>query len=534
MKEFLKKSVPKILFLSLSFALLPTQLFSANDNQITLNNDSVYMGVEVPAQFPGGISKAYELIKENLQYPDSSLKNKIEGKVIVKFIIRSNGKTDSFTILKGINAELNNEAVRLIEDFPDWIPAQVAGKNVSSYYVFPISFKLDKKSLQTVEKQDTAHIMIPLSTIPIVIDNKLLTEDFDLSYINYEYIDTAYFVEPFPKSKQKELINLYGSSASMGVIKLTTKKFPVFNFEKTGKSTIIYNGRELPVVDNLFSIYPNGIVDFLKMMKLNANYPVFAIFLKLQEVNTINFVLDINGKINEISFHHNGCLMLENSMINTLRQINNWTPFIFNNKKTEVFVSIPFAYIFTSEKDKELRLFKSATPYPFKQPEVFLNTTKFPNELDISIMKFDLSNMNLNNLKSGNFYFNTQLADQWIKTVTYTDTTTTGRIKIYDIVDTMPEFPGGEKEMLKFMFRNIEISEEAHENSKSDRILVSFIVTETGEIDNIIVAKGEYPLLNKAAIDMVKKMPRWIPGKINGEPVAVRYILPVNYIIENK
>ena len=90
----------------------------------------------------------------NIRYPEKAYKDNIQGKVVVKFIIGKDGKVSDPSILKGVDPELDKEALRVISEMPEWKPAESNGKAVASYYNLPISFKLVDDSEQT-EKTET-------------------------------------------------------------------------------------------------------------------------------------------------------------------------------------------------------------------------------------------------------------------------------------------------------------------------------------------------------------------------------------------
>lgn len=104
--------------------------------------DKVYMAVEKVAEYPGGQKAMMQFLVENVKYPENAMKNDIQGRVVVKFIVTKKGKIKDVTVLKPVDPELDKEAIRVVESMPDWIPAQNDGKAVDSYFHLPVSFKL--------------------------------------------------------------------------------------------------------------------------------------------------------------------------------------------------------------------------------------------------------------------------------------------------------------------------------------------------------------------------------------------------------
>ena len=100
---------------------------------------------------------------------------------------------------------------------------------------------------------------------------------------------------------------------------------------------------------------------------------------------------------------------------------------------------------------------------------------------------------------------------------------------VFDVVEVMPQFPGGQIAMLKYFMENIKYPEQAMKKGIQGRVAVSFIVEKDGSISDVKPILSVHPLLNKEAVRVVKSMPKWTPGKQNGKPVRVRFNVPVMF-----
>ena len=96
----------------------------------------------------------------------------------------------------------------------------------------------------------------------------------------------------------------------------------------------------------------------------------------------------------------------------------------------------------------------------------------------------------------------------------------------------MPSFPGGDTECKKHIDKEIRANKKVREYGISGELELQFIVEKDGSLSEIIVSKSATPYLDKAAIEAVTYMPKWIPGKLNGETVRVKYTLPVSFRLE--
>ena len=103
--------------------------------------------------------------------------------------------------------------------------------------------------------------------------------------------------------------------------------------------------------------------------------------------------------------------------------------------------------------------------------------------------------------------------------------------KVFDVVDKMPSFPGGQGAMYDFMARNIQYPKVAEENGVQGRVIVTFIVKKDGSLSDVRVAKSVDPALDKEAVRLVKSMPKWSPGIREGKYVNVKFTLPVTFRI---
>lgn len=100
------------------------------------------------------------------------------------------------------------------------------------------------------------------------------------------------------------------------------------------------------------------------------------------------------------------------------------------------------------------------------------------------------------------------------------------------MVEQKPQFPGGEAEMYKWLGANIVYPPAAAEEGVSGRVVVEFVVGKDGSITNVRVVRPRHPALDKEAVRVVKAMPKWIPGRNNGQPVKVTYTLPVTFKLQ--
>lgn len=104
--------------------------------------------------------------------------------------------------------------------------------------------------------------------------------------------------------------------------------------------------------------------------------------------------------------------------------------------------------------------------------------------------------------------------------------------KVFDFVEEMPSFPGGNGALVSYLASNIKYPVVAQENGVQGRVIVSFVVERDGSISDVRVARSVDPSLDREAQRVVKSMPRWKPGKQNGSAVRVKYNVPVVFRLQ--
>lgn len=104
--------------------------------------------------------------------------------------------------------------------------------------------------------------------------------------------------------------------------------------------------------------------------------------------------------------------------------------------------------------------------------------------------------------------------------------------EVFQIVEEMPEFPGGESKMYEFILKNIKYPEMARENKIKGRVYVQFVVSKDGSLNKIKVLRGIGGGCDEEAVRIVKRMPKWKPGKQNGKTVPVQFTLPFNFKLQ--
>ena len=104
--------------------------------------------------------------------------------------------------------------------------------------------------------------------------------------------------------------------------------------------------------------------------------------------------------------------------------------------------------------------------------------------------------------------------------------------KIFTIVEQMPSFPGGDAALMQYLAKNIKYPAVAEDMGIQGRVICQFVIERDGSVSDVRIARGVDPSLDKEAMRVVSAMPKWIPGRQNGQFVRVKYSLPVNFRLQ--
>ena len=205
----------------------------------------IFQVVEEMPEFPGGMAEAMKFLAKNIKYPVAAQEAKIEGRVIVQFVIERDGSVSDAKVMRGVSPELDAEAIRVVSMMPKWIPGKQRGKAVAVKYTMPIMFRLQTpepkkeeafqinlKVDKDVTREDVDmvkdHLRSSFSVVPIVLDddrkNPIIIVDGEVKEgMKLSQISPA-TIKSISVMKNEAAIAEYGDKAKDGVISIVTKK----------------------------------------------------------------------------------------------------------------------------------------------------------------------------------------------------------------------------------------------------------------------------------------------------------------------
>ena len=113
--------------------------------QEEVEEEEIFMSAEQPPMFPGGMEALMKYLNDNIIYPVIALENGVSGTVVLKFVVTKTGKIDDIQVVNSVDRALDEEAVRVVSQMPDWQPAKQNGNNVAVYFNLPVRFVIGQK-----------------------------------------------------------------------------------------------------------------------------------------------------------------------------------------------------------------------------------------------------------------------------------------------------------------------------------------------------------------------------------------------------
>ena len=138
--------------------------------QKEVKDEPIFQVVEEMPEFPGGMAEAMKFLAKNINYPVAAQQAKIEGRVIVQFVVEKDGSVSDLKVMSGVSPELDAEAIRVVSMMPKWIPGKQRGKAVAVKYTMPIMFRLQTPK---PDKEETAS----LQQINLKVDKDVSSEN---------------------------------------------------------------------------------------------------------------------------------------------------------------------------------------------------------------------------------------------------------------------------------------------------------------------------------------------------------------------
>ena len=115
---------------------------NAQKTVVSQTDQKVFDTVEQMPEYPGGMQAMIEFLQTNMKYPEDAAKQKVEGRVMVQFVVETDGSVSDVHVAKQVFPSLDAEAIRVVQAMPKWMPGKDKGKVVRVKYNLPIVFRM--------------------------------------------------------------------------------------------------------------------------------------------------------------------------------------------------------------------------------------------------------------------------------------------------------------------------------------------------------------------------------------------------------
>lgn len=223
--------------------------------------------------------------------------------------------------------------------------------------------------------------------------------------------------------------------------------------------------------------FPGGVEALMKYISDNVKYPQEAKDKNISGRVVLGFVIEKDGSVNEVKVLRGiggGC---DDEAVRVIKTMPKWKPGRQKGEPVRVFYQIP------------------------------INFKLDDGQSQTSLGKANVSKVSKDDMKPD-------------------------ENDVYQIVEEMPQYPGGEEALMGYVSKNIVYPQEAQEKGISGRVFVSFVVEKDGSVSNVEVQRGIGGGCDEEAIRVIGAMPKWKPGKQDGKPVRVSYMMPITYKLQ--
>lgn len=229
-------SESQLTIVSQSSGSAPQSVQKVASSEIPTTND-VFMVVEQMPEFPGGMSACLKFLADHVAYPNEAAEKKIQGRVIVQFVVMKDGSIANARVLRAVDPLLDAEALRVIGLMPKWKPGTQRGQAVNVKFTMPITFRLDKDStdmqpttagrIAAVSGDAKAKVLQNVLHVLRASEGKetplLVVDGEEFSVSSLDKLSPDMF-ESINVLKDEDAINRFGEKGKNGVLLITTKK----------------------------------------------------------------------------------------------------------------------------------------------------------------------------------------------------------------------------------------------------------------------------------------------------------------------
>jgi len=477
----------------------PSNQNSVSKDKVKVMNEAIsdeseqepFVVVEEMPVFPGGDVALLKYIAENTRYPEHAKKNNIQGRVILRFCITAKGNVERESVLRGVDPEIDAEALRVVSSLPPFKPGKQGGKEVPVWYMVPITFALNDNPKPSFVIIGTDTVYNYTDQMPVFSGGNDALEKFKSENVKYPaelksigiegMVIIRFLIEK--DGSVKDIRISKGCSPALDAEALrVTRAMPawqpakvkgrpvkclsgtVFEFLLTPRIQPIHKEDEPYVVVEEMPAFPGGDSTLLKYISKNTKYPEVAKASNIQGRVIIRFCVTKSGGIDRVSVLRGVSPELDAESIRVVSSLPSFKPGRQGGVPVDVWYMVPITFALDKPRVDSI-------PSPAGKSS----------------------------------------------------------IREFSEYDTPPVFQGGEAAMYKFIRSSIIYPAAAKDKNISGKVYIGFEINTDGSVGEVSVLNGVDPSLDAEAIRVIKLLPKWQPGKLAGTEVKVWYPVMVNF-----
>jgi len=295
----------------------------------------------------------------------------------------------------------------------------------------------------------------------------------------------------------------------------------------------VWNGENVLSDEQTLSVHfptePADNAPMIDYLMKNLNSATVNALTKQTKIKSYEIlsVIEADGTVSSVKVKDNSSPLLVKVLNRLLKGMPKCTPAKMYDVAVRSQKSTPIEF---SCKDNQVEI-KAKSTVAFTVPEIKKDTEVMPEK--------EIMSVNGRVDRKGAFEVEGQpspgvvlKAKEVILQPSSSDNGYDGDTKVFDVVEQMPSFPGGQAALFQWLSNNIKYPVVAEKNGVQGRVIVTFVVERDGSITDVRVVKSVDPSLDKEAVRVTKAMPHWIPGKQKGDAVRVKYTMPVTFRLQ--
>ncbi|MDM8160609.1 TonB family protein [Labilibaculum sp. K2S] len=490
---------------------------SAQKDETYYKDEQVFVTADQMPEYPGGSLALQKYIAENVKYPAEALKKGIRGRVFVTFIVSKEGDVVQARVVRGVDASLDAEALRVMNSIPKWTPGYEKGKAVHVSYTVPINFdfkddeKIDEVSVDgrvNMSQMDGVAPKFPGGLVelqkhivrnvkyPQEAQEKGRTGKVFVTFVVNKLgaVDSVRVAKSVSPSLDAEAIRVIKTlpnwipGSNDGKPVNVTYTLPI-NFDlKDDKGLIAvdepkigmekYKGEDVYVIVEKMPEYPGGSLALQKYIAKSVKYPQDAQQKDISGRVFVTFIVSKEGDVVQARVVRGVDPSLDAEALRVMSSIPKWTPGYQKGEAVNVSYTVPINFGLEDDKKKEVE--------PNRKTSL---DSKIESEKE-------------------EFIYNDE--------------------PVFVIVEEMPEYPGGALKLKEFLASEVSKLDTKYDIGK--RCFITFLVTKEGLVANAHVVRGTGDKdVDLKALEIVNSSLKWKPGKQRGQAVNVSYTVPVNF-----